>query len=592
MDKSNKPLRFAIFARVSTEQQNKEGYSLEDQEKQLEILASNLGGIIPANCRYIGQEHTSYRSKRDILDKLLFDAKNSLFDAVIFYNIQRIGRNNIVLQQALDKLQEYKIRIFFQNQEHYRFNPEEKVNTNIQGAFSEYHADSAAKRSLEVKISLAARGWPEKDCIWGRIPTNVENKRTEPPVWEIDQVEYDRMQKAYQLYVIDGLSIRDAAAKVDLEFWTLHRYFDKCGPDYEITFDVPRFGIKESFHIKVPALLTQEQLDRLADRRAENRKNFKQVNDFLLSGRVRCMHCGSTMPGSSAYKVVNAKGDKRYYRYYRHAATAKDKTPLCKKNVPAEELENRVLSAIGGLFNNQKKLEQAIRKAIGTVEPRKADTSKQLHAIDNKLKEFDKEVESIVDEMLTKKGKTKAVRAMLDRRAEQIQNEIDSLTEKKKALETTKKKLSIRIPKDLSKRVRNLVYALTHGGGHIVRAWPDEEKKALIDLVFGSKRSGLGVRVGYQESERFGNYFDFELKGIIGAARATVGGSELTDWQDFENSDIDPDMLRALINAIEAQPAMPRARAASTGKFVRNSGTRRCSRSESRYWRGCRTGCA
>ena len=97
----------AIYIRVSTEDQAKEGYSLEVQRECLEFFAEREGYEIYQV--YSDDGISGYSLERPALKKLLEDAKHRKFDLVLVYKIDRFSRNLRDLLNLMDKLSFYEV---------------------------------------------------------------------------------------------------------------------------------------------------------------------------------------------------------------------------------------------------------------------------------------------------------------------------------------------------------------------------------------------------------------------------------------------------------------------------------------------------
>ena len=80
----------AIYIRVSTEDQVREGYSLEVQREYLSNFAKQQGYEIYDV--YADEGISAGTTARPALQKLLRDAKQKKFDIVIVYKIDRFSR--------------------------------------------------------------------------------------------------------------------------------------------------------------------------------------------------------------------------------------------------------------------------------------------------------------------------------------------------------------------------------------------------------------------------------------------------------------------------------------------------------------------
>lgn len=113
----------AIYARVSTEEQVDEGYSIQAQLDTLKRYAKQCGYIV--HKEYV-DEGISGKSihNRPQLQQLIKDAKQGLFEIVIVWKVNRISRNLLDLLTVLQQLE--KNQVYFRS-------VSEGVETETQG---------------------------------------------------------------------------------------------------------------------------------------------------------------------------------------------------------------------------------------------------------------------------------------------------------------------------------------------------------------------------------------------------------------------------------------------------------------------------
>lgn len=98
----------AIYARVSTEEQAEEGYSIQAQLDTLRQYAKQNRYIVSKEYKDEGISGKSIQ-KRPQLQQLLRDAKQGLFQEVIVWKINRISRNQLDLLTIVDELQKHGV---------------------------------------------------------------------------------------------------------------------------------------------------------------------------------------------------------------------------------------------------------------------------------------------------------------------------------------------------------------------------------------------------------------------------------------------------------------------------------------------------
>jgi site-specific DNA recombinase len=156
----------AIYIRVSTLTQVKDGYGMEIQEKYCRDICSLKH--LKVFKLYIddGVSGTNKPSEREEMSKLMEDAKNKKFDVVVFYSLDRIAREIMITFEIIN---------FFTNNNIEFISCKESIdNSTYQGKFklSIYAAVSELElNTIKARLKLGRVMKRQKDGdIGGRLP--------------------------------------------------------------------------------------------------------------------------------------------------------------------------------------------------------------------------------------------------------------------------------------------------------------------------------------------------------------------------------------------------------------------------------------
>ena len=100
-------VRCAIYTRVSTEEQAKEGYSLAAQEERLRAHAKNQGWAVYK--LYMDDGYSAGTRDRPALKRLLFEASLRRVEVVLVYKIDRLSRSLKDLIDIVAELNQFDI---------------------------------------------------------------------------------------------------------------------------------------------------------------------------------------------------------------------------------------------------------------------------------------------------------------------------------------------------------------------------------------------------------------------------------------------------------------------------------------------------
>jgi DNA invertase Pin-like site-specific DNA recombinase len=141
-----------IYIRVSTEDQVREGFSLEAQRKHLEEFARGKGYELSGIYKDAG--FSGKDTDRPALQQMLLDAKEGLFDILVTLSPDRLSRN--IIDQAIirDILDKNGVELKFLTLPVDTTTPEGDLITNIIGSVSQYERRLISRR---VKIGMCQK---------------------------------------------------------------------------------------------------------------------------------------------------------------------------------------------------------------------------------------------------------------------------------------------------------------------------------------------------------------------------------------------------------------------------------------------------
>jgi site-specific DNA recombinase len=156
-----KAKRVAIYLRVSTEEQAKEGhYGLKVQEDRLRQFCTSQGFILNESHVYRdeGLSGTLEVESRPGLLSAFEAAKNNEYDLLIVYKLDRIFRNQRKLLNALARLVEYGVAFQSSTEAFDTATPSGRLMLQILGSFAEHERETIRDRMMGGKIRAAKEG--------------------------------------------------------------------------------------------------------------------------------------------------------------------------------------------------------------------------------------------------------------------------------------------------------------------------------------------------------------------------------------------------------------------------------------------------
>ena len=149
-------MKIAFYIRVSTEDQAKEGYSLEVQREYLESFAKREGFEIFKV--YQDDGISGYSTERPTLKELLKDAKGRKFDLVLVYKIDRFSRNLKDLLNLVDELSSSGVGFKSATEPFDTTTSAGKLMFQQLGSFAEFERNRIAERVFPGMVKGVQRG--------------------------------------------------------------------------------------------------------------------------------------------------------------------------------------------------------------------------------------------------------------------------------------------------------------------------------------------------------------------------------------------------------------------------------------------------
>jgi site-specific DNA recombinase len=462
----NRDMRLALYARVSTERQEKQE-TIESQLADLHEFTRRQQAY--ARQDYVDDGFSGELLERPALDRLRDDAKKGLLDAVLVHSPDRLSRKFIHLGLLKEELAKSGAKVIFLNRPETKDTPEDNLLENVQGIIAEYEKAKILERTRRGKIHKAKYGF----IVGGRAPYGYKyvpgdkNKR-EPGRYELVAKEAKVVRLIFRMLVKDGLSVRAIARELTKKGieprrgknWrtsTLHRilrnetyvgvtYYNKNlaieggngnnGNGYRRTKNTSRrLRPKDQWiPIELPASLRiiDDKMFRLAQRQLEinsERSPRNAKHSYLLRGMVRCGSCGSPLYGTPCH-------GKLYYRCGNRQRTFPKPRECPVGMILAESLENAVWEKICEAVLNPDLIAGQIEKLNQRAKKDGGNLRKALQTLEKDLAATELEENRVLDlyreDLISK---------------EKLGNQLAKVQEKRRCLNDEIRALSTRLDK-------------------------------------------------------------------------------------------------------------------------------------------------
>ncbi|GAB7387104.1 hypothetical protein BSNK01_09400 [Bacillaceae bacterium] len=145
-------MKAALYIRVSTEEQAKEGYSVEAQKRKLTDFCHLQEWEIFDY--YVDDGYSAKNLDRPALQRLIADLKEKKFDVVLVYKLDRLVRSMINLQELLQLFEKHDIKFHSLHEKFETHTAAGRLFLNIVGSMAEFERLQIAER---VKVGMEQR---------------------------------------------------------------------------------------------------------------------------------------------------------------------------------------------------------------------------------------------------------------------------------------------------------------------------------------------------------------------------------------------------------------------------------------------------
>lgn len=334
--------QFVALARVSSREQEREGFSLDVQEAALKAYVEKHNGTIVRFFRIA--ETASKSDERKAFKELIAYAKKNApgLDGLLFYKVDRASRN-LFDYVELERLEsEYDVP-FISVSQPTEGTPAGRMMRRTLANMASFYTE---QQSVDVREGLARRvkeGW-----FVSRAPYGYRNVRSNGRSRvQIDPVAGDNVRRIFELYAYQSLTLDALVDRLTAEgrmFRPPNTPFPRSSV-HNILQDRAYIGELEYRRQWYPGqhepLVDRETWDRV---RAIMGRCVYHSHAMTYAGElITCSHCGHPITGERKTKMT--KSGERSYVYYRCARYNKPGHP--RDRIPEAEFDRQMLDLFG-----------------------------------------------------------------------------------------------------------------------------------------------------------------------------------------------------------------------------------------------------
>ena len=360
-----------IYARVSSEEQAKYGFSIGNQKKVCSEFADKNGYLVDRV--FVDEGKSAKNLERPEIQELMAycSKKKNDIKAVVIWRLDRISRNNTDYHGILRPLLAKRgIKLLSATESNVE-TIEGELMRNIAMDFAQYERQVTVTRTLAGLRQKAEQGeYPHKAPLGYKNLSREDGSKT----IVIDEKYAFYVKRAFELYDSGMYSLRSLTAKLFED--GLRSKTGKRIPKTSIEFmlknifytGVFKFEDKLYENAKHKAIISKELFYRVQDRLISPNKAKKQNYEFAYTGLIRCEHCGC---------LLTAELKKGKYIYYHCTG---NKGGDCKRDYINETKIDKAVAEVLKLIIIPSDIRQRIADELKILHDKKNGYSKEVKA--------------------------------------------------------------------------------------------------------------------------------------------------------------------------------------------------------------------
>lgn len=343
--------KYILYARKSTESDDKQAASIESQLNEMLPIAKERGINIVET---IQESCSGYKTGRKGFKLLIEKVSKGEVDGIICWSLSRLARNALDAGQLIQYLQTGKIGHIVTYKKDYYPN-DSSILLYVEFGINNQYSQDLSEDTLRGLRQKALRGWnPQATLPLGYMHNPNEKLRKFSDEEIIKEPERFELVKMFFRDILDnGLTTADAIKKaIDLGLTTRKgkvpshsvMYRILKNPFYYGEFEYPK---GEKHMGKHPRMLTKEEYMYL-DRILHKRYPYKvSTHEHKYTGLLRCSNCNCAITAEPVKTKVLKNLYTKCYKYYR--CTHK-KGNCGGRYAKEEEIETQIIADLKRFF--------------------------------------------------------------------------------------------------------------------------------------------------------------------------------------------------------------------------------------------------
>ena len=314
----NNPIAYCLYARKSSESDERQAMSIDSQIKEMKVLAEK-DKILIKEIRY--ESHSAKQSgQRPVFKELIADIMLGEFSGILTWHPDRLSRNAGDLGMLVDLMDQGKLQQIRTYSQVFHNSPNDKFLLMILCSQAKLENDNKGinvKRGIRAKCELGWRPGPSPLGYMNRSFGGKKDIIIDPERAPIIKEGFEKVAYMYHSgwMLKEWMDKQGFTTKNGKRITQSMIYLMLRNPFYYGYFEFPLKSGKIYKGAHEP-IITKEVFDDTQKELEGGHKKLKATKDFAFKGIFKCYSCGSGICGEEKLRKLKNGGHRRHVYYH------------------------------------------------------------------------------------------------------------------------------------------------------------------------------------------------------------------------------------------------------------------------------------
>lgn len=385
--------RYVIYARKSTESEDRQVLSIESQVRELQALASRQGMTVEG---VLTESRSAKAPGRPVFGTLMRDVHRGRINGIVTWKMDRLARNHLDTGQVLQALADGLLERVITIDRTYTPSGNDRFIGNFELGMATKYIDDLRQNVKRGILAKLQKGW-----VSGLPPLGYLNDKATKTIVK-DPERFDLVRRMWDM-VLTGSVRPERVRQMATEQWGLRtRTFKRIGGKpltmsmiYRLLGSPFYMGILrhrsgETFVGAHPPMVSREEFARVQELIGRPGRPRPKKHEWPYTGLMHCGSCGASVTGEEHVKKSGLR-----FVYY-HCTHRKSGVTCDEPAVAVRDLESQVARALERLNLPAPVHDWLLRKSRGSLEIERLQRDRARASLERAVQDSSKQEEELL----------------------------------------------------------------------------------------------------------------------------------------------------------------------------------------------------